>query len=64
MQGGLEMMPEGVQRNLPVYRAKNKGKTIAIIAIFVGPMNITLEDARRDYRETTGDYIRGTGGSP
>ena len=64
MQGRLETTPEGVQRNLPVYRAKNKGKTIAIIAIFMGLMNITLEDARRDHRETTGDYIRGTGGSP
>ena len=42
---------------------QEQGKTIVIIAIFVGPMNITLEDARRDHRETTGDYIRGTGGS-
>ena len=60
-RGGLETTPEGIQRNLPVYRVKKKGKTVAI---FVGSMNITLEDARRDHREMTGDYIRGTGGSP
>ena len=59
MQGGLETTPEGVQSNLPVYRAKNKGKTIVIIAIFVGPMNITPEDARRDIGKRQGTTSEG-----
>ena len=43
--------PEDVQGNLPVYHANNKGRMIATTAMFVGLVNIMLEDAKNDRRE-------------
>ena len=60
----IGMKPEDVQGNLPVYHAKNKGRMIATTAMFVGLVNIMLEDAKNDRREMAEDYIQGTGSSP